>query len=130
MTTRSGNDLVDSVANATEATLLLSSEEPALSSSVTPHWFSTDIRYRVVFLALTTSFTYVFGSSLLQAPLTALLEWRICNDLYPDVVESGQDCKNPAVQGELASLLGWITMLECFPGKDNNLLIRNHREAS
>lgn len=111
----------DSVANATEESPLLSSEErglpPSESAEEDQHWVSAEIRYRVVFLTLATMFTFVLGANLIEAPLTATLEGRICDDLYPGAVESERDCKSPAVQGELASLLGWITTLECVPSK-------------
>jgi hypothetical protein len=105
----------------TEESPLLGSVDPAQppleSAEEDQHWVSAETRYRVVFLTLMTAFIFTFASNLLQGPLTSILETRICDDLYREAAESERDCKSPAVQGELASLSGWIATLECVPGK-------------
>lgn len=77
-------------------------------------------RQNVIILMFAFIFLIGLGAGLLFAPSSAIMENIICRSRYPDVtpnVMAGDPrCKEPAVQGTLATIRGWATTLDCIPG--------------
>lgn len=77
-------------------------------------------RQRVVILSLSIVFLISLGAGLLAPPCNAIMEDIICKDYHPEVVSVGLSndpvCKNPDVQGRLATIRGWGATFDCLPG--------------
>lgn len=100
-------------AQPTESSPLLSGHNDADRSAAA----GTHFRRRVILVTFTMFFFLEFGAGLLLPAQAAALEQKICNEKYSDTALVDRDCKTPDVQGDLALLKGWLTMLECVPGK-------------
>ncbi|KAH8896378.1 MFS general substrate transporter [Thozetella sp. PMI_491] len=100
------------VAESTEETPLLSTDQHLARQS------EDGYRRRVVVFIFVIFFLIEFMASLFVPGYIAVLEQRICHDIYAGsdgVLPADPDCKTSAVQGKLASLRGWQTMLDCIP---------------
>ncbi|KAI4592928.1 hypothetical protein KJ359_010180 [Pestalotiopsis sp. 9143b] len=100
----------DGGAGATEASPLLDehTEQPAVV-------VADSYRRRVIIVTFAMFFFLEFGAGLYLPGQTAALEQKICDKIFPLLDPADRDCKAPAVQGELAELQGWRTMLDCIP---------------
>lgn len=100
----------DGGAGATEASPLLDehTERPAVV-------VADSYRRRVIIVTFAMFFFLEFGAGLYLPGQTAALEQKICDKIFPLLDPADRDCKAPAVQGELAELQGWRTMLDCIP---------------
>lgn len=80
------------------------------------HSAADQYRRRVIVVTFAMFFVLEFGAGLLLPGSTAALEQKICDEKYNSIAPANRDCKSPDVQGQLAALKGWQTMLDCVPG--------------
>lgn len=80
---------------------------------------------RVIALSLCAAFIIEVGDYIEKAPMMRAFEDILCRKYYESTTPLGthitlpipeQDCKFPAVQGELAMLKGWDAAFACIPG--------------
>ena len=80
---------------------------------------------RVIALSLVAAIFIEVGDFMERAPMMRLMEDILCRKYYESTAPLGthitlpipeQECKIPAVQGELAMLKGWDAALACIPG--------------
>ena len=80
-------------------------------------------KQNVIVLCLALALLASLGSGLLQPPTNALLEDIICRQHYPDAVggflSHDKLCRNPDVQGRLASIRGWASTFDAIPGSSH-----------
>lgn len=78
----------------------------------------------VISISLCAVFLVQIGEVMLQSPLVRALEDILCRKYYESMQPLGtrislpipeQDCKMPAVQGQLAMLRGWDSAFSCIP---------------
>lgn len=81
------------------------------------------LRPRVVALCFVVMFFFELGACLWLPAANAMLERRICHDVYSGVIDTAllsgdvdSPCKSTAVQGKLAMLRGWQSSIDCIPG--------------
>ena len=79
----------------------------------------------VIGLSLFAAFVIEVGDFMQRAPMMRAIEDILCRKYYESATPLGthitlpipeQDCKFPAVQGELAMLKGWDAAFSCIPG--------------
>ena len=82
---------------------------------------------KLVLCFMTIHFLLAFCELILIAPLIKLLEQSLCISYYdlhdPSVFGPGGDvpellCKIPEIQTPLATIRGWKSMLDTFPGRE------------
>ena len=79
-------------------------------------------RRKITLLCILIVFVFETGAGLLQPALNAVVEERICHEMYPAMGNALKpshieiNCKLSEVQAKLAMLRGWQTALDCIPG--------------